>query len=805
MLDNHAAFVKELRAQCQKFATALLDHTRSSYELEILLNHDPTGPVYQHGERMHLNRLKLAIKYRQKKFVAHPNVQQLLASIWYEGLPGFRQMNIAFQLLEVCRIGLMFPVFALAYIICPCSNFSLKMRKPFIKFICTSFSYFTFLFLLILASQRIEVVIAEWFHNERLKKYLSNDVTTKRGFHAHHCGMDDTGLGGRLDMDDMWNVVDFVTNFLYVATIALRIVAYYKVQNEIKMGSITAHLPREHWDTWDPMLISEGLFAAANIFFKFKTSLYFFCESVPGTYFFAFSCGANQLLWYYADLEKQRCYNEHENLAHTLEKEIPIANFSAFANKALQQDINHCLAWRRFANLWETCQTLFWAIFGLVDLDNFELTGIKEFTRFSGLLMFGSFSVINIIVLLNLLIAMMNHSYQLISVSSEKADIEWKFARSKLWISYFEEGGTCPPPFNIIPTPKSIYYLIRWIYVKLCGRTNKIKKEHLKTRKVREASERDYRYQSIMRNLVRRYVTLEQRKAENEGVTEDDVNEIKNDISAFRFELIEIMRSSGMNTTSATGPSGAAGKKNRQKERRLMKGFNLSTSSSTPTGNALSHSTSTNPYPSRNGSQSKKISLNVPSSDISIDMSSTTGLKSPANSQNGSSTYLSNNGKRSPISKFARFAKMATSKSIESQDGASTDEKSQRWASIMMNRASHKKFKSRLLAANPSSSELEGSRNKLTRSNQIEDNSNEPSSTEANTTHIISPSMTTTALDNGSSNVTNGGGTTTSVIVERPISPSSLVKTQNGSTSNVKIPGGIKPTNISGVNNSGWL
>jgi transient receptor potential cation channel subfamily C protein 4 len=39
-----------------------------------------------------------------------------------------------------------------------------------------------------------------------------------------------------------------------------------------------------------------------------------------------------------------------------------------------------------------------------------------------------------------------------------------------------------------------------------------------------------------MRNLVRRYVTQEQRKAENEGVTEDDVNEIKNDISAFRSE-----------------------------------------------------------------------------------------------------------------------------------------------------------------------------------------------------------------------------------------------------------------------------
>lgn len=57
----------ELRKQCQEFATALLDHTRSSHELEVLLNHDPTGPAFEHGERMHLNRLKLAVKLRQKK------------------------------------------------------------------------------------------------------------------------------------------------------------------------------------------------------------------------------------------------------------------------------------------------------------------------------------------------------------------------------------------------------------------------------------------------------------------------------------------------------------------------------------------------------------------------------------------------------------------------------------------------------------------------------------------------------------------------------------------------------------------
>lgn len=82
---------------------------------------------------------------------------------------------------------------------------------------------------------------------------------------------------------------------------------------------------------------------------------------------------------------------------------------------------------------------------------SFDLAGIKSFTRFWALLLFGSYSVINIIVLLNMLIAMMSNSYQIIS---ERSDIEWKFARSHLWISYFDEGNTLPAPFNLVPTTK---------------------------------------------------------------------------------------------------------------------------------------------------------------------------------------------------------------------------------------------------------------------------------------------------------------------------------------------------------------
>ena len=34
--------------------------------------------------------------------------------------------------------------------------------------------------------------------------------------------------------------------------------------------------------------------------------------------------------------------------------------------------------------------------------------------------------------------------------------MEWKFARAKLWFSYFEEGRTIPVPFNLVPSPKTL-------------------------------------------------------------------------------------------------------------------------------------------------------------------------------------------------------------------------------------------------------------------------------------------------------------------------------------------------------------
>ncbi len=68
--------------------------------------------------------------------------------------------------------------------------------------------------------------------------------------------------------------------------------------------------------------------------------------------------------------------------------------------------------------LFETLQSLFWSVFGLLNLYVTNVKARHEFTEFVGATMFGTYNVISLVVLLNMLIAMMNNSYQLIAVSA---------------------------------------------------------------------------------------------------------------------------------------------------------------------------------------------------------------------------------------------------------------------------------------------------------------------------------------------------------------------------------------------------
>ena len=75
-------------------------------------------------------------------------------------------------------------------------------------------------------------------------------------------------------------------------------------------------------------------------------------------------------------------------------------------------------------------------------------------------------------------------------------------------------------------------------------------------------------FQSVIRDLVKRYIMQQQRGSQTEGVTEDDLNEIKQDISSFRYELLEILRNNGMKTPTYIKQTGKGNSKHQSRIQR---------------------------------------------------------------------------------------------------------------------------------------------------------------------------------------------------------------------------------------------
>lgn len=65
----------------------------------------------------------------------------------------------------------------------------------------------------------------------------------------------------------------------------------------------------------------------------------------------------------------------------------------------------------------------------------------------------------------------------------------------------------------------------------------------------KDEKDRDFRYTAVMRALVWRYVSAMHRKCDEEPVTEDDINEVKGDISAMRYEMLEVFEKNGMDVS----------------------------------------------------------------------------------------------------------------------------------------------------------------------------------------------------------------------------------------------------------------
>ncbi|XP_075852484.1 short transient receptor potential channel 7 isoform X3 [Microcebus murinus] len=505
------------------------------------------------------------------KFVAHPNCQQQLLTMWYENLSGLRQQSIAVKFLAVFGVSIGLPFLAIAYWIAPCSKLGRTLRSPFMKFVAHAVSFTIFLVLLVVnASDRFEGI--KTLPNETFTDYPKQIFRVKTtqfswtemlimkwvlGMIWSEC-KEIWEEGPREYVLHLWNLLDFGMLSIFVASFTARFMAFLKASEaqlyvDQHVQDDTLHnvsLPpevayftyaRDKWWPSDPQIISEGLYAIAVVL-SFSRIAYI----LPANESF----GPLQI-----------------SLGRTVKDIFKFMVIFIMVFVAFMIGMFNLYSYYRgakynpaFTTVEESFKTLFWSIFGLSEVISVVLKYDHKFIENIGYVLYGVYNVTMVVVLLNMLIAMINNSYQEIE---EDADVEWKFARAKLWLSYFDEGRTLPAPFNLVPSPKSFYYLIMRIkmcLIKLCKSKAKSCENDLemgmlnsKFRKTRyQAGMRNSenltsnntfskptRYQKIMKRLIKRYVLKAQVDRENDEVNEGELKEIKQDISSLRYELLE--------------------------------------------------------------------------------------------------------------------------------------------------------------------------------------------------------------------------------------------------------------------------
>ncbi|XP_035316535.1 short transient receptor potential channel 2 isoform X1 [Cricetulus griseus] len=400
-----------LESLCQDYGFELLGMCRNQSEVTAVLNDlgedsetepesEGLGQAFEEGIP-NLARLRLAVNYNQKQFVAHPICQQVLSSIWCGNLAGWRGSTTIWKLFVAFLIFLTMPFLCIGYWLAPKSRLGHLLKIPVLKFLLHSASYLWFLIFLLGESLVMETQLSTF-------KGRSQSVWETSLHMIWVTGMESQGTG--------------------------------------LLGSqplpILPCTERSEWRTEDPQFLAEVLFAVTSMLSFTRLAYILPAHESLGTlqisigrmiddmirFMFilmiiltAFLCGLNNIYVPYQETEK-------------------LGNFN------------------------ETFQFLFWTMFGMeehtvVDMPQFLVP------EFVGRALYGIFTIVMVIVLLNMLIAMITNSFQKIE---DDADVEWKFARSKLYLSYFREGLTLPVPFNILPSPKAAFYLVRRIFWFLC-------------------------------------------------------------------------------------------------------------------------------------------------------------------------------------------------------------------------------------------------------------------------------------------------------------------------------------------------
>ncbi|KAL3859306.1 hypothetical protein ACJMK2_009531 [Sinanodonta woodiana] len=605
-------FMREYQELCDnlsEYVVKLLDRVRTQEELEMVLN--KTGSSNKEKYKP-LARFKLALKYEEKKFVASPSCQQRLIRSWYYGMEPFQKANWARRIVMILIFILVYPFIAMCQVVAPNAKYIRVLNYPCVKFALNSLSFIVFLVMIVVSTVESSIKVSDAdrlsqkypkeyekytiFRNSTGENLKGEDIPLRQivpettallmsiwvlGLIVQECcQLYRHGL--KSHCSDYYNIMDVGLLFVYISSFTLKFLVMFKVDiaiEHLQKNSVEQMLENPHitnyylywltadrfyWSPWDPINISEGLFAIGNILSFARVSYLLPANEALGPLqislgrmlkdilkflalfmliFMAFMIGLQNLYWYY-------------NIRTSIELEDRNLTFPAADS---------------FGDFIETFRTMFWSLFGRGEPDIVKLGGYNNHvTEDIGYNLFGAYNIAMVIVLLNMLIAMMAQSFQAIT---EDSDREWKFSRSQLYMDYIGSSTSLPVPLNLLEAPRGIIMVIKELCCSKNSKDDSTEDEALQRERTsaqpngvhafggtngvsaveayevnlvdespsnrdNEATlhiEENKTYPKVMERIIQRYIFDIQREEE---VTEDDFEEIKQDISSFRYEML---------------------------------------------------------------------------------------------------------------------------------------------------------------------------------------------------------------------------------------------------------------------------
>ena len=180
--------------------------------------------------------------------------------------------------------------------------------------------------------------------------------------------------------------------------------------------------------------------------------------TIFGLIIFAFALALTELFWYYG---------------------TPQSGFDC------QPSLDNCTV--SLSTIGSSLGDLFWSLFGYLELTHVPYNERLAFVYWSGLTLLGTYHVVAVIILINMLIAMMAKTFDR---TSQNKDVEWKFNRTVVWIRFIRRECTRPPPMNLLPNPYTTFKLLRrfinWIkHVIFKQPVNVVTKDYLQSLRFR--------------------------------------------------------------------------------------------------------------------------------------------------------------------------------------------------------------------------------------------------------------------------------------------------------------------------------